>query len=113
MIKKQKEAVLLGFPVEWWGFFAVAVMEKRGVKVPQLFLFVSGCNFKWLSSWSKAGMSTHLKNEYSNTFIWPSNGHISDKGLGRADIPISKEPETGQRELVPRSFQRNTPKAGQ
>lgn len=92
-------------------------VERRGVKgldkVPQLF-FVFYFQAVTLNDYLPGPKQEWplLSNEYSNTFIWPSKGHISDKGMGRADIPISKEPAAGQRELAPRSFQRNTPEAG-
>lgn len=81
-------------------------------KVPQLFFFfcqaaplndyLPGSEQEWLL----------LSNEYSNNFIWPINGHISDKQIGRAVILISKGPAAGQRELAPGNFRRNTHKAG-
>lgn len=64
-------------------FRANSRTEMRGVQgmdeVPQLFFFfyqavtlndcLPGPKQEWLL----------LSNEYSNNFIWPSNGHISDK----------------------------------
>ena len=97
-------------------FSANSRKEARGVvgmgKVPQLFFFfcqtvplndcLPGPKQEWLL----------LSNEYSNNFIWPINGHISDKWIEKAVILISKGPAAGQRELTPGNFRRNTHKAG-
>lgn len=83
--------------------------DVKGIdKVLQLFFF-----FYWAVTLNDyiLGLKQEyllLSYEYSNNFIWPRNGHISDKWMWRADIPISKKTTANQRELVLSNFQGDT-----